>query len=470
MKEVNVAEAGTLSTLIPEDEVYTTTDLKVTGDLNGTDILFLREMAGTDKTSFPTGGSLARLDLSGATVKSGGDAYLEEFGVPYYTVDDEISYNMFYRCMALEKIVLPTSVKTIGVEAFRNCTSLSEVVLPDGLKTIGDRAFYYCWNLANINLPEGLESIGEDAFWACVFKEITLPSSLTYLDPSAFNSCESLENVFVEEGNKAYTSVDGVLFNAAKNKLLLYASGRTASEYSVPEGIDTISDYSFYFNQNLVSVKIPTGVKAILESAFNTCTSLEDVDFPEGLSYIGRYGFGSCANLKQIILPNSLDSIGESCFFSCSSVDSLFIPEKLAVIPNSAFSGLGIHRLYIPSTVKKIGESAFWVEDNLTEIYSYAEKPAECHETAFAMVDDKACRLLVPKGCVDAYRANVGFKHFLNIEEMAGGTSGIDNVMGGNAESETAFYGIDGKKLGAKKRGLNIVRMGDGSVRKVLCK
>jgi len=46
-KTVHVATAGTLSSLITEDEKFQITDLTLTGDLNGSDILFLKAMAGT---------------------------------------------------------------------------------------------------------------------------------------------------------------------------------------------------------------------------------------------------------------------------------------------------------------------------------------------------------------------------------------------------------------------------------------
>jgi hypothetical protein len=45
-KTVNVEEAGTLSTLLSEDEVENLTDLKLTGNINGSDICLIRKMGG----------------------------------------------------------------------------------------------------------------------------------------------------------------------------------------------------------------------------------------------------------------------------------------------------------------------------------------------------------------------------------------------------------------------------------------
>lgn len=46
--EVTVTEAGTLTRLLTNDQKKNTTDMKVSGPLNGTDLRLLREMSGVD--------------------------------------------------------------------------------------------------------------------------------------------------------------------------------------------------------------------------------------------------------------------------------------------------------------------------------------------------------------------------------------------------------------------------------------
>lgn len=72
---VNVTTAGTLNTLVTSDQKFTTTSLVVKGDLNGADILFLREMAGSDKKGVATEGKLEVLDLTEANFVAGGGDY-----------------------------------------------------------------------------------------------------------------------------------------------------------------------------------------------------------------------------------------------------------------------------------------------------------------------------------------------------------------------------------------------------------
>ena len=67
-------EAGKLATHIPEAKKYQITELKVTGEINGTDILLLRQMAGKGlQESDKTEGKLTSLDLSEVRIVEDGD-------------------------------------------------------------------------------------------------------------------------------------------------------------------------------------------------------------------------------------------------------------------------------------------------------------------------------------------------------------------------------------------------------------
>ena len=90
-RTVNVATAGTLSTLITAGEKYTIDELTLTGELNGSDLRLLRDMAGNDYMGQPTNGMLKKLDLSGANIVAGGDAYFD-LDNNYITVEDDMTF------------------------------------------------------------------------------------------------------------------------------------------------------------------------------------------------------------------------------------------------------------------------------------------------------------------------------------------------------------------------------------------
>ena len=150
----HVATAGTLPSLVPDDEKLQIRSLILSGKLNGTDIHYIREMSGSIENNRPTDGKLAELDISAAEIVGGGDAYYATWGsgavqpnpsIYYYTYDsgtyeeripgisrtniysEGIGPDMFKRCH-LQKIALPRQVRLVGKEAFAY-SALSELYL-----------------------------------------------------------------------------------------------------------------------------------------------------------------------------------------------------------------------------------------------------------------------------------------------------------------------------------------------------
>ena len=70
-------EAGTLPNKIAVSRKNLITNLKIVGKINGTDLKFIREMAGCDFNREKTDGKLSILDLSEAKIVAGGDAYVQ---------------------------------------------------------------------------------------------------------------------------------------------------------------------------------------------------------------------------------------------------------------------------------------------------------------------------------------------------------------------------------------------------------
>lgn len=111
------------------------------GEINGTDLRFIREMAGCDYKGKGTEGKLVTLDLSGSKIVKGGDYYYYILGVCYYTSDDVIGDYAFKDCSGLTSLTLPSSVTSIGEFAFNGCRGLTSLTLPSSVTSIDELAF-----------------------------------------------------------------------------------------------------------------------------------------------------------------------------------------------------------------------------------------------------------------------------------------------------------------------------------------
>lgn len=128
---LKLTEAGTLPNKIGSSKKNLVTNLKIIGEINGTDLRFIREMAGCDVQGYRTSGNLSVLDLSEARFVEGGDYYYYYYAgyenVYRHTNNDIISEYSFIGCHSLKSVNIPSSVTSIGWRAFESCSSLTSV-------------------------------------------------------------------------------------------------------------------------------------------------------------------------------------------------------------------------------------------------------------------------------------------------------------------------------------------------------
>lgn len=139
---VKLSTAGTLSSYITDENMYKITRLKISGEINSTDIWLLRQMAGSDENANSTNGVLGYLDMSDAKVVAGGRPYyVKGYGSTYSTKRDELSEKAFCYCNSLVSVKLP-QVTFVGYHVFGYCDGLVSVEFPKSLTKVDD-VFYY---------------------------------------------------------------------------------------------------------------------------------------------------------------------------------------------------------------------------------------------------------------------------------------------------------------------------------------
>ena len=226
---IKLEEAGTLPSKIGDTKKYKITNLKIMGEINGTDLCFIREMAGSDREGWRTEGKLATLDLSGAKIVRGGGIYYNS--VNCYTSDDVIGNYAFSDCSGLTSLILPSNVTSIGYSAFYGCIRLTSLTLPSSVTSIGWDTFSGCSGLISLTLPSSVTSIDGRAFYGCSsLFGLTLPSSVTSIGKSAFEGCSGLTSIYVSW--ESPLSIDTSTFKDANTgKCILYVPKGTYDDY-----------------------------------------------------------------------------------------------------------------------------------------------------------------------------------------------------------------------------------------------
>ena len=295
------------------------------------------------------------------------------------TLPDNVSFTGIPKDLFSEDYNLTTAnisslshVTSIGSSAFFN-TALESIIIPDSVTTIGNCAFQGCASLESVTLPTnaGFTGIPDYAFYGCTtLTSITIPESVTSIGQHVFEECSALTAINVDAANAYFSSQDGVLYNAGKTHLICHPAARSGS-FDIPISVTSIGDYAFAGSSCLTGVSIPDGVTSIGDYAFFNCKNpeLTEIIIPGSVTSIGEHAFEWCSSLTKITIPGGITSIGDSTFCNCEDLSEITLPESIKSIGNYAFSTCeGLTEITIPKNVTSIGDCAFLYCTDLTEI------------------------------------------------------------------------------------------------------
>ena len=378
---IKLDEAGTLPNKIGSSKMYKITNLKIIGEINGTDWKMIRAMAGgSTYYDGSTEGNLSVLDLSEAKIVEGGYYYYDDDGSHYYDNGLMSYYGKSY-------------------------TNNDE---------IGDFAFYNCSRLTNL----------------------TLSSNITKIDYCAFEKCSGLKEV----------------------------------KFCINDDLET------YLTKGHPYIRVDCGIKYYLNDKEITSS----IVIPSNVTSLGYCAFQNCIGLTSLTLSSNITEIGDGAFEGCSGLKEVkfCINEDLETYLTKGHPYIGVNcginyylndkkvtSIVIPSNVTSLGDYAFERCTTLQSVLVSWPTPISAGN-AFYKVDKKNCTLYVPQGTETDYFLVDVWGDFGNIVEYA--PTGIDRVTTSTDAKELSRYSVNGQRLSAPAKGLNIVKYSDGSVKKVV--
>ena len=330
----------------------------------------------------------------------------------------------------------PYTVSAIGDQTFdatvdAQATTITRIVIPSTVVTIGERAFYGCSGLEDVGLNDGLGMIKANAFQNAVnLPRIVMPKSVKVIEDGAFSGCGALETaLFAGNANQIYRTTsmiekmdaaavfagtpfyDGVNVNDKFDGAIGIGGTEGTSSacnicadteggeptfpdtktmwwaWTAPDGVDWAAFYTYgsSFDTKMgvyVGGGFPlTAIKENDDRAGAPYTSFVSFKVTPGVTYyicVGGYnGASGTINLawKTTSEPFSLVVVDDAVIgFLGKCPESVTIPDSVTVIEDSAFShdeDTSVEKLesvVIPESVVRIGNNAFYGCNNLSSV------------------------------------------------------------------------------------------------------
>jgi hypothetical protein len=285
------------------------------------------------------------------------------------------------------------------------------------------------------------------------------------------------------------TATKGLLKDLDLSGVTMHSEWDWSGTSAVYGNYNNFTGYAFLQAVALERIVLPKNIECIAASAFYFCTNLETVVFSDKLKYINKEVFSGCSHLKDVVIPDSVVSLETACFSGCTSLENIKLGKSIKTIPSQCFSRCSnLEKIIIPDSVTLIESNAFQDCENLTSVtigknistifrYSFvgapvteihlhtSTPPAYIYSTKELSINN--CVVYIPKGSFKTYMRSDDWKQFKLVEEDV--NTGINHIE--TAEPKiVARYNINGQKINAASHGLNILKMSNGTIKKVVIK
>lgn len=347
-----------------------------------------------------------------------------------------ISNYAFWGFKCIKSLSIPNSVTTIGRGTFGSCTGLRYVEIPNNVLTIGKEIFAGCCNIKKINIGEGVTEISSSAFSDCWnLQEIIISDNIREIHDSAFythnSSAMHLKKVSIGKGIK---HIGSKVFNCGIDDFYCYA-----------ENAPQIEDDTFWINGIRITIlhvpqksisdyrkQIWVNFKAIIEMKYKLNYFIDNVSYK-------IYELAEGEKITPEVAPTK-----EGYTFSGWSE----IPETMPANDVTITGTFSINSYKL----------TYMIDDNVYKetIYEYGATitPEPQPDGDFQTFEWTGLPQTMPAHDVVVY---------------ANYTSGITEVLMASQQN-VIIYAPNGTKLNKLQKGLNIMILDDGTIKKLIIK
>lgn len=327
----------------------------------------------------------------------------------------------------IKKLILPSSICNLSNSSFAKMPNVEEIDLSHTKFTeLPENLFYKCHNLRIIHLPYNVQTISNSYFEYSKFSQITMPKHLVTVDYYAFSNSKVEKLDFSKTDCKKFGAK--AFFNCSIREIVMpkslieigsccfEASGIT--EIKIPSRFELIG-YGAFYNTNLIKFECESRKLTEIESyLFCECPKLISINLcTNALKSIGQHAFSN-TRIHSLILTDTTEILSEYSFAHSNIGKLSLYKSSITSIPYRCFYNTSILDFDLPSNVKSIGDEAFFMFPNSTEIgkdsFSNAsieifesDKVSKLEEGAFMgcyelkeVNLEKSTLLEIPKNCL----------------------------------------------------------------------
>lgn len=312
------------------------------------------------------------------------------------------------------------TVTSLGDECFWQC-QLTSIQLPETLEKLGWESFYNILTLPEIVIPDKVAVIEHGDFIAAAIKDITLGSGVTTIEYDAFKDMNLITTMTV----KAQTP-------PSMHSSAISAANKAKTDLFVPKGcVDAYKaapDWSGF--KSYKEIKAPIENPVFINGIYYTLSEREYSDEPGTLQASVAApvtGFAQGDEYQgDIVIPDFITyddqryvvmALDWYAFSDQTLVTAITLPGTVTKIGNSAFESTSITKITLPESVKTLENYVFRKCSKLTEITVGNPVPPTVSAYTFDNAITSACRLYVPRGCVDTYKNASYWSAFSEILE-----------------------------------------------------